>query len=200
MKMRLAIGAGLTCAFILRAASGVLCALGPGASSYNPALDQRPTSDAVQLANRVNAAAKTVCKTTCPTIALFRNTTAANLMLMAAGDQGKLVYAPQFLGAVSGSFGDAGVIALIAHAFGHALDDSLGAAWIQSGWSAEQRADAWGGCTLARAGLSVSDTQAALRALEKYPPTPTPNWSVRIPAIRAGYAACGGDATKLNRK
>jgi hypothetical protein len=172
--------------------SRIVCALGPGASSWKSAADQRPTTDAMQLAARVNTAAKSICMSHCPAVMVFRNTTAANAMLVAEAGQPGLVYAPQFFASVHDRYGDSGIIAIIAHEFGHALDDAMGAAWIKSTWTPELRADAWAGCALAKLNLNPADFTAALGALAKYPAASHPGWSVRLPAIRAGYAGCGG--------
>jgi hypothetical protein len=48
---------------------------------------------------------------------------------MVNAGQARLVYAPQFFGALYASFGDAGIIAIVAHELHDALDDTLGAAW-----------------------------------------------------------------------
>src|ERR1700748_3166415 len=77
----------------------VVCALGLGASGYKADDDQRPTPDAMELAGLVTAAVKSICKDSCPTIALYRNASAANAMLIANAGQAKLVYAPPFLAA-----------------------------------------------------------------------------------------------------
>jgi hypothetical protein len=143
----------------------------------------------------VNAAGKLICGSNCPEVALFRNPTAPNATLIRNAGDAKLVYAPNFFATLYSSYGDAGIIAIISHELGHALDDTMGAAWIKSSWSPELRADAWAGCTLARANLSPSDMHAALAALEKYPPVPHPDWNLRIPAIRSGYTHCGGEAS-----
>jgi len=184
----------------LHASPQVVCSLGPGTGAYQSSSDQRPTTDAMQLVARANAAAKPICQTNCPAVAMFRNTTAANAMLIADGSQAKLVYAPQFFATVADAYGDPGIIALIAHEFGHALDDVLGAAWIQKSWTPELRADSWAGCALAKSGFTASDTQAALGALAKYPSPAHPAWTLRLPAIRAGFTACGGDSAKLNQR
>jgi hypothetical protein len=194
--------AALFAAFFLLAANAaaqVVCALGTGTSAYKPAEDQRPTPDAMELAGRVNAAVKSICKDSCPTIALFRNASAANVMLIANAGQAKLVYAPQFLTAAYEAFGDGGVMAVIAHELGHALDDTLGAAWVKTSWPPELRADAWAGCVLARANLEGSDLESTLEALAKYPAPAHPSWNLRLPAIRTGFMECGGDASKFGK-
>jgi hypothetical protein len=152
----------------------------------------------MQLAARLNAAVKMICADNCPGVMLFRNSTAANAMLVAEGSQVKLVYSPQFFASVHDGFGDAGIVAIIAHELGHALDDAMGAAWIQSKWTPELRADAWAGCALAKSNLNPREMEAALGALSKYPSPSHPGWNVRQPAIRAGYAGCGGHGEKFN--
>jgi hypothetical protein len=149
------------------------------------------------LVGRVNAAAKTICANNCPDVKVLRNATAANAMFIVDAAQGKLVYSPQFFASVHENYGDPGIVAIIAHEFGHALDDTMGAAWIQTTWTPELRADAWAGCSLAKSNLNASDLGAALSALAKYPSPSHPAWNLRVPAIRAGYAACGGDGSKF---
>jgi len=188
----------LTALLVSAAGTKVICSLGSNSSSYNPSADQRPSSDAMQLAARVNAAVKTICANNCPAVALFRNATAANAMLIADAGQGKLAYSPQFFAMVSDAYGDTGIIAIIAHELGHALDDSLGAAWIKSSWTPELRADSWAGCALARSTLSPKDLELALNALAKYPSPSHPAWSARLPVVRTGYTSCGGDASKFD--
>jgi hypothetical protein len=180
------------------ASAQIVCALGPGASAYQAASDQRPSGDAMQLAGRVNAALKTICAANCPEAALFRNTTAPNAMLVAAAGQAKLVYAPQFFSAAYEAYGDGAILGLIAHELGHALDDTMGAVWVKSDWPAELRADAWAGCTLARIDLSNGDLQAGLSALAKYPPPSHPNWKQRLPILRTGFTQCGGAGGKFD--
>jgi hypothetical protein len=177
----------------------VICVLGPNAASYKPSDDQRPTSDTMQLAMRVNAAEKTICASNCPEIALLRNQTAANVELIADSGQAKLVYAPQFFAAVYSTFGDPGILAIIAHEAGHALDDTMGAAWISAKWPPEVRADAWAGCLLAKSSLNAADLHSALAALEKHPSPAHPGWISRLPAIRAGYAHCGGAPANFDK-
>jgi hypothetical protein len=116
---------GLLCVTLLPlgAAAEVVCALGTGAASYNASADQRPTSDAMEMARRMNAILSPICSPKCPQIAIFRNATAANAMLIATPDQAKFVYAPQFFQTVYDTYGEGAVIAIIAHEFGHALDE-----------------------------------------------------------------------------
>lgn len=176
----------------LSASLKIVCALGPNTSSYKQSEDQRPSGDAMQLAGKMNAAVKSICQSNCPAVMVLRNPTAANAMFAAEGNQPKLIYAPQFFAIVHEGFGDAGIIAIIAHEFGHALDDALGAAWIQPNWTPELRADSWAGCALAKSDLNPADLGSALNALAKYPSPAHPAWAVRLPVIRTGFTQCGG--------
>jgi hypothetical protein len=148
----------------------------------------------MQLVVRANAAAQTICVSNCPEVVVFRNTTAPKLMLIADAGRAKLVYAPQVFTAVHDRYGDAGIVALVAHALGHALDDALGAAWIDKSWIAESRADSWAGCILAKSSLNRAELRMSLAALADYPSPSHPKWTLRVQAIRAGYTHCGGVA------
>jgi hypothetical protein len=198
------LSAGLLCAFLLPfgASAEVVCALGARASSYDAKADQRPTGDTMQLAGRMNAALSPTCSPQCPQIAIYRNTTAPNAMLVVTADQAKFVYAPQFFTAVYDKYGDGAIIAIIAHEYGHALNETSPAPWMKNGWSPELRADAWAGCALAKTDLSASDLAEALTAVSKYPPfAPTgaqPSWAQRLPALRLGYSHCGGDGSEFD--
>src|SRR5262249_29891870 len=153
----------------LVAADKVICALGSGAVSYKVASDQRPSADALELAARTTKAAGTICGSNCPQVVLFRNSTAANLMLLFDAGRAKVVYAPQVFTVVYDKHGDAGIMALLAHEVGHALDDAIGASWIEKSWNAEMRADAWAGCVMARSGLSQAEVLEGLAALDEFP-------------------------------
>ena len=128
----------LLCASLLPfgASAEVICALGSRVSSYDAKLDQRPTSDAMQLAGRMNAALSPTCTPQCPQIAIYRNTTAPNAMLVVTSDQAKFVYAPQFFSDVYDKYGDGAIIAIIAHLYGHALNEVHPAPWMKSDWTA----------------------------------------------------------------
>ena len=190
----------MAAALVIPLKAEIVCALGSGATSYKPASDQRPSSDALQLANRVNAAVKTICGVQCPTMAMFRNATVPNAMLVNDAGQAKLVYSPQFLSAAYASSGDAGIVAIMAHEVGHALDATMGAVWIKKSWTAELRADAWAGCILARLDPSPGTLQPSLSVLSKYPSPSHPGWNLRLPVIRAGYTQCGGTASKFDTR
>jgi hypothetical protein len=182
----------------LSAAAEVICALGSGASAYNAASDQRPTPDAMEVARRLNTAFTSICSPKCPQIAMFRNTTAANAMLVLNGDDAKLVYAPKFFQSIDDTYGDGAVIAVIAHEFGHALDEIYPARFKNAGSTQELRADAWSGCALAKVDLSPADLGGALFALAKYPSLAHPTWALRLPALRTGYTECNGEGAKFD--
>src|SRR2546422_4793455 len=107
---------------LIMAGSEVVCRLGPATPAYNAYSDERSSGDALELAGKVNAALVSTCRPNCPRISMFRNPTASNLMLMRAPDQTKLVYKPTFFTSVYESDGDGGILALIAHEVGHAID------------------------------------------------------------------------------
>ena len=176
----------------MRQRAQVVCALGPGAAAYKASEDKHPTADAMQLVGGTYAAGKSMCGTNCPEVILFRNATASNVMLVSDAGRAKIVYNPTFITSVYDRYGDAGVQAVMAHEIGHALDDTLGAAWIEKSWTPELRADSWAGCILAKSNLSPPDVTAALAALQANPSPAHPAWNVRLPAIRAGYSRCGG--------
>jgi hypothetical protein len=172
----------------------IVCALGPGASSYKASEDQRPTADAMEMAHRLNAALTPICSPKCPQIAVFRNSTAANAMLVVTPDQAKFVYAPQFFQTVYDHYGDGAVIAIVAHEFGHALDE-INPGRFGRGGTPELRADAWAGCTIAKLDLTSKGLAETLTALSKYPSPAHPAWPLRVVALRLGYTQCGGDGS-----
>ena len=177
---------------LLTAGPEVVCTLGPADAAYNAYMDERSSGDALELAGRVNAALVSSCQPNCPRISMFRNSTASNLMLMRTADQTKLVYKPQFFTSVYEAGGDGGILALIAHEVGHAIDRAAPASWMKSNWSPELRADAWAGCALARMNLNSRILQAGFNALSKYPSPSQPGWNVRLPVLQFGYTQCGG--------
>lgn len=190
----------LALALPLAAASEIVCALGSGTSTYNAYQDEGPTRDALELASQMNAALSPYCLPRCPEIALFRNNTAANLMLVVSGEgQAKLVYAPQFFTKVDETYGDGAIVGLLAHVYGHALDETTPVTWINRGWAPEVRADVWAGCALRKENLSARSLGEALTALAKYPSPAHPGWSQRLPAVRLGYTHCGGDGAVFDR-
>ena len=178
--------------FLLAQATEIVCALGPNASSYNAYSDQRPTGDAMQLAGRVNAALVSACRPNCPTVAMFRNPTAPNIMVIKTPGQAKMVYKPEFLTAVYETYGDSGILAILAHEVGHMVDSGTPPAWMKREWPPELRADAWAGCAFARMKLTGRSLQAAMTTLSKYPSPSHPAWAVRSPVVREGYKQCGG--------
>jgi hypothetical protein len=182
----------------LAASAEILCALGKETSAYKPSSDERPSPDTMQIVRRVDAAYAPICLPRCPEIAMLRNPTAANVMLIATKDDAKLVYSPQFFAGVYGKYGDGGVIALIAHVYGHAIDEVAQSSWLSAKWNPELRADAWAGCALAKTGLPPSGVRSALGAMAMYPPPSQPVWIVRLPVVRLGFTHCGGETAKFD--
>jgi hypothetical protein len=131
---------------------------------------------------------------------IFRNATASNVMLMTEAGQGKMVYSPVFLSAAYDSFGDDGIIAVLAHEVGHAIDATMEAPWIKKTWTPELRADAWAGCLLATLKPAAADVQSSLSALAKYPSPSHPRWTLRLPALRTGYTQCGGTGATFDAR
>jgi hypothetical protein len=177
----------------------VVCRLGSADPSYNAYSDERSSGDALELAGKVNAALVPSCRPNCPIISMFRNPTAAGLMLIRGDGAVKLVYKPAFFTRVYESYGDGGILAIMAHEVGHAIDGAMPAAWIKTNWTPELRADAWAACALARMNLNSRTLQAALRALSEYPSPSHPDWSARLPVLQAGYTQCGGDGSTLGK-
>ena len=174
-------------------ADQILCSLGPGGTAYNAYSDQRPTPDAMELAGKVNAGLGPMCRPNCPTMSLFRNTSAPGIMLVVgSGGQAKIVYKPEFFTSIYEMYGDSGVSAILAHEVGHAIDANGTARWIKATWSAELRADAWTGCALAKMNINSRELRSAFSALERYPSPSHPAWAVRLPVVQAGYMECGG--------
>src|SRR5215467_692899 len=175
----------------------IVCRLGPADPPYNAYSDEGSSGDALELAGRVNAALVSWCRPNCPTISMFRNPTASDLMLIRGDSRVKLVYKPAFFTSVYDRYGDGGILALMAHEVGHAIDGAMPSPWMKPNWTPELRADAWAGCALARMNLTPRTLQAGLNALSKYPSPAHPNWTARIPVLQEGYTQCGGDASKL---
>jgi hypothetical protein len=190
----------LALALPLAAASDIVCALGSGTSAYNAYQDQTPTRDALELATRMNRALAPYCLPRCPELALFRNNTTPNLMLVVNSDgQAKIVYAPQFFTKVDETSGDGAIVGLLGHVYGHALDETTPVNWINRGWPPEVRADVWAGCALGKANLSARSLGEALAALAQYPSPAHPGWSQRLPGLRLGYTHCGGEGATFDR-
>ena len=184
--------------FPLAALGEVICALGTGAAAYKPSSDDRPSADTMQIVRRMDKAYESICLPKCPQIAMFRNPTAANLMLIATKDDAKLVSSPQFFSGVYGKFGESGLFALIAHAYGHAIDETTQSTWIPTSWNPELRADAWTGCALAKGSLPSSGIASAVGAMAASPPPSQTNWSPRVAALRLGFTHCGGVSTTFD--
>jgi hypothetical protein len=182
----------------LAAFGQVMCALSASAPAYDSTKDERPSRDTLELAGQVNAALAPQCRPNCPQIAIFRNETAANVMMIAVSDTAKLVYAPKFFTMVYNTWGDGAIVALLAHAMGHAIDANAPAAWMNGISAPELRADAWAGCALAGNPLTSKALGEALTAVMKFPSKAHPGWAQRTPAVRLGYTQCGGDGAEFD--
>jgi hypothetical protein len=90
------------------------------------------------------------------------------------------------------------VIAIVAHEFGHALDDIYPGQFGRGG-TPELRADAWAGCTVAKLDLTSNGLAETLTALSKYPSPAHPAWPLRVVALRLGYTQCGGHGAKFDK-
>jgi hypothetical protein len=141
----------------------------------------------------VDTAFAPFCLPRCPEAAMLRNSTAPNLMLTVDRDGAKLVYSPPFFAAAYGKYGEAGIMALLAHVYGHAIDEVTQQAWLPTTWNPELRADAWAGCALAKNGVPPGGITQALGALAQYPPPAQTGWSQRAAAVRLGFTHCGGE-------
>jgi hypothetical protein len=185
---------------VVAATGAAVCSIGPPAAAYRAADDQSPTPDAIDLARQMNQELAPGCTPNCPRIALLRNPSAGGLLLMNAGTSGqwKLVYSPAFFSEIDESYGDAAVVAMLSHAFGHTLDATMASAWPKD-FTPELRADAWSGCALAQNSYDPDDVKSALAALAKFPPQSSPVWSSRLPALRLGYVKCAGDGAQFDK-
>ena len=134
----------------------VICTVESSADSYDVYADQKPTGDAMELARRVSAALIEACSPNCASLILYRNSSISGATMFANSGRPKMVYSPQFFTAVYEKYGDGGIIAIIAHMLGHAIDGAGPAKWMNSSWMPELRADAWTGCALANADLTHS--------------------------------------------
>jgi len=191
--------AGLLLVSAFSPSAQVICILGTNASSYNAYLDQRPTGDTMELAGKVNAALVLACRPNCPTLAVFRNSTAPNAMLINDAGRAKILYKPEFFAAVYETYGDGGILAILAHEVGHAIDAVSPPSWMKNGSTPELRADAWAGCAFAKMSLNGYELRAGLTTLSKYPSPSHPDWAMRLPVLRLGYTQCGGDGASFDK-
>jgi hypothetical protein len=198
MRKLLALVNGFVFSGLLCAGAGIeiVCALGPGTAAYNPASDQRPTADAMEMAASLSSAMSSICSPKCPEIPIFRNPTAANVMLVFGSGGAKVVYAPTFFQSVYDNYGEGALIGVMAHEYGHALDE-IYPQKFGTGGTPELRADAWAGCALAKSNLTPARLDAALAGLSKYPTPGNPPWQIRLSAFKLGYTKCAGDASKI---
>lgn len=98
-----------------------------------------------------------------------------------------VTYAAPWLDALEARYGHTVAVWVFAHEFGHRIDG-----WAPEGsWGRELVADAWAGCALARLGMPIEATEAALHEAISPTPTPThPAYAARIEATRHGARVC----------
>jgi hypothetical protein len=176
------------------AAQGLVCQLGGGPSTYNPAWDQPPTAYAI---NELQTIEKLLCPTGCGAVVLALNNSAMNALTLSNGVSSKIVYNPMFMGQVYAMIGPEATFGILAHEFGHHIDLRSTPTWMNSSWAAELKADAWAGCALAKRGFAANQIAVALQAISAFPSASHPSWQYRIPAVQTGYLACGGQAALL---
>jgi hypothetical protein len=176
---------------LIAAGTDIVCALGTATAAYKDSQDEQPR-DMKNIIHRVDEAYRPFCLPKCPTAIMLRNATAPNLMMLATVGDAKIVYEPKFFAGVYGTYGEAGLIALIAHVYGHAIDETTPSNWIPTSWNRELRADAWAGCALAKNSLPTSGLRSALGAMAMSPPPSQPVWTARVPSVRLGFTHCGG--------
>lgn len=195
MNPRYFVSALLSLALLLGARDAraqIVCTLGPSAGAYIPQYDAPPTPYAQ---NEFLVLLRLMCPAGCGNVTYAQNPSVPNAMTMSVQPGvSKIAYSPGFMGAIFQRFGPGASFGVIAHELGHHLDFMSPAAWYDHAWGRELRADSWAGCALARAGLDATALQTATLAIATYPSPSHPAWNLRLPAIQAGYNACGGVA------
>jgi len=172
---------------------GIVCSVGPSTGSMNSSLNGTPSETAVRFARQIHSA---LCPTGCGTIVLYRNPQLPNAITYTQGvGVSHIVYGADFFNQIATAFSDDGVWGILAHEVGHHVDINFQAGFMNSSWGRELRADAWAGCALARTGRSTRGVERAMSAMMAYPSQSHPGASTRIPALREGFVACGGDPT-----
>lgn len=190
--MRLAaVFAVMVAALAPRAAQAQMCSLGvSGPQPYSPAFDAPPSPRA---AAEVQQIISVLCPGGCGRVELVSNQSTANASATAMGmGQTMISYSPQFLTRIEQQYGAGATFGILAHEFGHHIDFHTTAPWMNTSWSRELKADAWAGCALARVGGSTAQIEASLQAIAAFPSPSHPSWQQRVPAVRTGFANCGG--------
>jgi hypothetical protein len=183
---------------IMTAASGAL-------ARPRPALERLVKG---QLAD-VRSGLDRLCAPHCGEVVLESSlaTRSAALEHVSAG-LSRVLYNHGFIGGVARRYGTPAVYGMLAHEYGHHLDDVSGA----SQWTRELRADAMAGCALARGGLPSGPILAWMRhehldtiwsrlhpdetdpnhVLRRYT-SDHPPWLDRIGALKRGVEVCRAD-------
>lgn len=125
----------------------------------------------------------------------------------------RLLYNEGFMRRVVRKYGRSAAYAIVAHEYGHHVDDRSGA----SAWTHELRADAVAGCALARGDVPLAPALAWMRhehldaiwhhvygdpsdpeeVLRKYVGATHPYWIERIGALKRGVEVCGTNGGSL---
>ena len=191
--MKIVLGVSMLSLAALSAPAGaqVLCVLAPTVTPYDPRADMPASTNAQADLKKVRVL---LCPKGCGKVLIFANSTTPNTVTVTDGvGFSKIVYSPAFVNSVHTTFGPNAMLGILAHELGHHIESTANhASWMNASWDSEMRADAWAGCALARLELRPSVMQAALRAMETYPPATHAPWTSREPIVQAGYTQCGG--------
>ncbi|HXJ21328.1 MAG TPA: hypothetical protein VMT03_13945 [Polyangia bacterium] len=191
--MKLVLCLSLLTAVVLTtpAQAQLLCALGPTTKPYDATADATPPANLQADLKRVKAV---LCPKGCGKVVLVVNPTTPDALTATTGiGVTEIAFNPKFLAVIKSSYGPNATIGFVAHQLGHHLD-TIGnhPSWMNSGWDAELRADAWAGCALGKADLKPAALQSALSAMAAFPPATHPAWTSRRPTVEAAYSECSG--------
>jgi hypothetical protein len=204
ISLLLVVGAGEAHA---QRAQDVLCTLSPVMPNYSPFADHPPT---VRTAKDMKKLVGLLCPQGCGRVALFQNPTIPSALTVNAGSgNSRIEYSAAFLDKVRELFGEDARMGILAHEFGHHVDqNSVRAAWVDPSWNSELRADSWAGCALAKLGMRTQGVKDALRAIAATQSSAAqssatqvskidPAWDQRWVAVQAGYDGCAPGGGKL---
>jgi hypothetical protein len=194
------------------AALGVTTALTATASAAGAAPTRLEALLSRQLAD-VQSRLESFCASRCDRVLLeaSRETSAAMLEPIDSGASW-ILYNERFFRHVVGKYGRGAAYAILAHEYGHHVDEPRGA----SAWTQELRADAVAGCALARGGVPLGPALSWMRhehfdeiwqrvygdpndpeeVLRKYVAS-HPYWIDRIGALKRGVEVCEGGGGAL---
>ena len=180
-------------------AQDVMCSLSPVAPNYSPLADQPATARAAKDLKTIGGY---LCPQGCGRVGLFQNGTIPNIVTVNVGSgASRIEYSPAFLDKVRALFGQDARFGILAHEYGHHVDlNGIRATWGDASWGSEQRADAWAGCALAKAGMKTQGLKEALRVVAAGQPTKSEqSWDQRWGALQTGFDVCGAVVTTGTR-